>query len=172
VRATFFIQGRWAEAYPKTATSVVEAGHLIGSHSFYHARMPLLSDEGLATDVSDAERAIKELLGVDPRPWFRCPFGAGSDDPRVLAGLAALGYTDIGWNVSPDDWDIPSTQQTVEDRVVDGAVAYGDGAVVLMHTWPMPTVAAMAGMVQRLRDAGATFATVDQVPRPVPSRPE
>ena len=26
---------------------------------------------------------------LDPRPWFRCPFGAGHDDPRVLARLEA-----------------------------------------------------------------------------------
>ena len=28
---------------------------------------------------------------VDPRPWFRCPFGAGADDPRVLAAVMRLG---------------------------------------------------------------------------------
>ncbi len=39
-----------------------------------------------AADVRAAERAIIATTGIDPRPWFRCPFGAGSDDPRVLAG--------------------------------------------------------------------------------------
>ena len=28
---------------------------------------------------------IRETTGVDPRPWFRCPFSAGDDDPRVLS---------------------------------------------------------------------------------------
>ena len=54
VPATFFIQGRWAEAYPKLARSVAERGHLIGNHSFYHVRMPLLSPAGLATDIRSA----------------------------------------------------------------------------------------------------------------------
>ena len=70
-------------------------GHLIGNHSFYHARMPLLSNPGLATDVRAAERAIVTATGVDPRPWFRCPFGAGTDDPRVRAGIERLGYREI-----------------------------------------------------------------------------
>src|SRR5207245_2530366 len=84
IRATFFVQGRWAEAYPETARQLAPAGHLIGSHSFYHARMPLFNDEGFDTDVRDAQTAIEDILGVDPRPWFRCPFGTGADDPRVL----------------------------------------------------------------------------------------
>ena len=40
-RATFFIQGRWAEAFPELARSIAEAGHLVGDHSFYHARLPV-----------------------------------------------------------------------------------------------------------------------------------
>ncbi|HSS37005.1 MAG TPA: polysaccharide deacetylase family protein, partial [Patescibacteria group bacterium] len=59
VRATFFIQGRWAEAYPGTAARIAAAGHLIGSHSYYHARLTLFSDAGLAADISAAETAIR-----------------------------------------------------------------------------------------------------------------
>ena len=86
VPASFFVQGRWAEAYPELARSIGERGHLIGNHSFYHARMPLLSATGLSSDVRAAERAIIATTGIDPRPWFRCPFGAGSDDPGVAGG--------------------------------------------------------------------------------------
>ena len=51
VSATFFAQGRWVEAYPATAGRIAPAGHLVGSHSFYHARMPLFSDPGFDEDV-------------------------------------------------------------------------------------------------------------------------
>ena len=54
VTATFFVQGRWAEAYPDVARSIADGGHLVGNHSHYHARMPLLTDDGLATDIADA----------------------------------------------------------------------------------------------------------------------
>ena len=47
--------------------------------------MPLLSDDGLDQDLSDGQAAIVAATGSDPRPWFRCPFGDGHDDPRVLA---------------------------------------------------------------------------------------
>ena len=77
VRATFFIQGRWAEAEPRTARRIAEGGHLVGNHSHYHARMPLFHADGFLTDVNAAEAVIRDVVGVDPRPWFRCPFGAG-----------------------------------------------------------------------------------------------
>ena len=50
VRSTWFLQGRWVESVPELARRVAADGHLVGNHSFYHARMPLLSDDGLTTD--------------------------------------------------------------------------------------------------------------------------
>ena len=161
VRATFFVQGRWAEAYPDTARLIPPAGHLVGNHSYYHARMPLFSPAGFATDVRAAETVIGDVLGVDPRPWFRCPFGAGHDDPQVVSALAGLGYREVGWDVVPFDWERPADQ--VEAGVVDGVTAAGDGTVVLLHTWPASTGAALPAILHRLADAGATFVRVDEL---------
>jgi peptidoglycan/xylan/chitin deacetylase (PgdA/CDA1 family) len=165
VPGTFFVQGRWAEAYPATARRIVEAGHAVGSHSFYHARMPLLSDAGLEVDVGEAGRVLREIAGVDPRPWFRCPFGEGDDDARVLAALERLGYANVGWDVVAEDWDPRRTPAQVEDDVTAAATARGDGAVVLLHAWPDRTLAAVPGIAARLRDAGATFVRIDVLDR-------
>jgi len=163
VRASFFIQGRWAEAYSATARRIVAAGHLVGSHSHYHVRMPLLTADGLATDVRDAEEAIREHAGIDPRPWFRCPFGTGADDPVLVGRLAALGYREVGWHVSPEDWNPANSPVDVVRTVVDGVLEHGDGAVVLHHTWPDQTLAAIPEIVARLRDSGATLVGLDEL---------
>jgi peptidoglycan/xylan/chitin deacetylase (PgdA/CDA1 family) len=163
IRATFFVQGRWAEAYPATARRIGQDGHLVGSHSHYHARMPLLSAAGLATDVRDAEAAILEHVGVDPRPWFRCPFGAGGDDVKLIGRLEALGYREVGWDVSAEDWEPTNSAADVESTVVSGVTACGDGAVVLQHTWPNQTLAALPRIVAALRERGATFVGVDEL---------
>jgi peptidoglycan/xylan/chitin deacetylase (PgdA/CDA1 family) len=163
VHGSFFIQGRWAEAYPATARRIVIAGHLVGSHSHYHVRMPLLSADGLATDVMDAEEAIIEHAGVDPRPWFRCPFGAGADDPVVVGQLAALGYREVGWHITPEDWNPENSAADVTRTVVDGVIEHGDGAVVLHHTWPDQTLGAIPDIVERLRAEGATFVGIDEL---------
>src|SRR5918911_1873828 len=114
IRATFFVQGRWAKAYPDAARRIVSDRHLVGNHSHYHARMTLLSDDGIRTDVAAAEGAIGAITGTAPRPWFRCPFGDGSHDPRILGALEELGYRDVSWDVDPEDWN---EQRTTRDVV-------------------------------------------------------
>jgi len=161
IGATFFIQGRWAEAFPGVARSVAERGHLIGNHSFYHARMPLLSAAGLASDVQAAERAIVATTGVDPRPWFRCPFGAGTDDPKVLAGLQPLGYREVGWDVDGADWRPSRRGRGMAGQMVADTVRHGDGAVLLLHPWTSATSLGLDPLIAGLRDAGATFVRVD-----------
>jgi peptidoglycan/xylan/chitin deacetylase (PgdA/CDA1 family) len=168
VRGTFFIQGRWAEANPGAARRIADAGHVIGNHSFYHARMPLLTDAGLRTDVASAERVITDVTGVDPRPWFRCPFDAGSDDPRVLGALAELGYRNVAWNVEPKEWDVGRTGLIVERFVLDAVDRRGDGAVVLLHTWPEAALEALPAIVAGLRSRGANLVTVAELYPPVP----
>jgi peptidoglycan-N-acetylglucosamine deacetylase len=163
IRATFFVQGRWAEAYPATARRIGRDGHLVGSHSHYHARMPLLSAAGFEADVRAAEAALAEHAGVDPRPWFRCPFGTGGDDPLIAGRLEALGYREVGWNVTAEDWEPERSAADVAATVISGAVARGDGAVVLQHTWPDQTLAAMPKVLAALRERGATFVTIDEL---------
>jgi peptidoglycan/xylan/chitin deacetylase (PgdA/CDA1 family) len=170
VSATFFLQGRWAEAYPAVARSVATAGHLVGNHSHYHARMPLLSDDGLTEDIADAGRAIEDATGVDPRPWFRCPFGAGSTDPRVLDALTHAGYRHVGDHVAAEDWEPSRTGPVIAADLVAGTLAHGDGTVVLLHAWPRATLDALPGTIARLRDAGARFVRIDELDE-VPTRP-
>jgi peptidoglycan/xylan/chitin deacetylase (PgdA/CDA1 family) len=134
--------------------------------------MPLLSAAGLAEDVRDAEAAILAHAGVDPRPWFRCPFGAGADDPELVARIEALGYREIGWHVSSEDWQPTRSAAEVSDTVVDGAIQQGDGAVILQHTWPDQTLAAISEIGTRLRAAGATFVGIDELePGLLPTAP-
>jgi len=163
VTATLFVQGRWAEANPTTSARIGSSPHLVGSHSHYHVRMPLLTDAGIAEDLRDAEAAIRAATGAASRPWFRCPFGAGADDPRVLAAIAAAGYRDVGWDVDVEDWRVGRDAKDLEADIVTGAMAHGDGAVVLLHGWPDPTPEALPGIVARLRDAGADFVRVDEL---------
>jgi peptidoglycan-N-acetylglucosamine deacetylase len=166
IRATFFLQGRWVEAHGGNARRVADEGHLVGNHSFYHARMPLLSPEGFAEDVREAQRAIVEATGVDPRPWLRFPFGAGASSAEVVDRLPALGYRHIGWDVEVYEWEPGRTAREVADAAVRGATAHGDGAIVLLHTWPDPVAPALAEIAERLRATGARFVAVDELDLP------
>lgn len=163
VRATFFIQGRWAESQPATAKRIADEGHLVGHHSHYHARMPLLHDDGLRSDVLDAQAVIQAVTGKDPRPWFRCPFGSGADDERVLGVLEGLGYRNVHWHVELEDWEATSTGPMIAHGAIEGVREHGDGAVVLLHTWPGGTGEAVGPMIVGLRDIGASFVSIDEL---------
>ena len=161
VRATFFLQGRWVEASPGSARRVARDGHLIGSHSYYHARLPLLTDDGLKSDVEDAEVAIREVVGIDPRPWFRCPFLAGEDDPRVVGLLAELGYRVVPADIVLDDWEEERSGEVIATDAIEAVARMVDEgeteAIVLLHSWPTQTLDALPVMIDGLRASGATF---------------
>jgi peptidoglycan-N-acetylglucosamine deacetylase len=163
VRATFFLQGRWVEAYRDVGRAIADAGHRIGNHSHYHVRMPMLTPDGFAADVRAAERAIREHVGVDPQPWFRFPFGAGANDAEVRDRLVGSGYQHVGWDVDPQDWDTKATEDGVASSLTVGLAEAPGDAIVLLHAWPTPTARAVERILPRLRDAGATFVTVDEL---------
>lgn len=163
--ATFFVQARWATSRPDLARRIANEGHLVGHHSKFHTRMPLFSDAGIRADVEEGAREIIETTGHDPRPWFRCPFGAGHDDARVLALLTELGYRDVHWDVELADWEPWRTAADIERDAVELTLEHGEGAVVLMHTWPTPVAEALPTILARLSDAGARFVTIGDLER-------
>jgi peptidoglycan/xylan/chitin deacetylase (PgdA/CDA1 family) len=171
VPATFFLQGRWVESDPPLARRVAHAGHQIGSHSHYHARMGLFSADGFRTDVAAAESVIRRYVGVDPRPWFRLPFGAAATDARRIGLLSELGYRHVGWHVEPREWRTRATAAAVAASIRDGVSAHGDGAIVLLHTWPRPVPAALQLALPALAEAGARFVRVDELDLPAGLEP-
>ena len=158
VRATFFVQGRWARSAPEHARAITEEGHLLGNHSHYHAPMDALTEQAFADDLQEAEETLRTITGVDPRPWFRCPFGAGMNDPVLLERLDALGYRHVGWDVDPNDWSETRDAAAVEAAVLDRIE--GD-AIVLMHSWPDATAEALPRILAGLAARGIDFVTVD-----------
>jgi peptidoglycan-N-acetylglucosamine deacetylase len=162
--ATFFVQGRWAQAEPAIASRIARDGHLVGNHSHHHARLTMLTRAGIARDVRAAEEAIRGAAGVDPRPWFRCPFGAGANSERTARYLDGLGYVDVGWHVDGRDW-AGGTPGALASRVVRGTRGYGDGAVVLLHGWPAVTARALPAIVRALREDGVGLVRIDALDR-------
>jgi peptidoglycan/xylan/chitin deacetylase (PgdA/CDA1 family) len=168
VAASFFLQGRWAEAHPDRAQRIAMGGHLVGNHGHYHVRMPLLSAAGIRADIAQAESAIIDATGVDPKPWFRCAFGAGGQDARIQGLLLKAGYRHVGWDVEVEDWSPERTGRLIADAVVarvrDHRAAGGDEPrIVLLHTWPAGTAAGIEGIVTGLRNAGAELVRLDEL---------
>lgn len=136
----------------------------MGNHSHYHARMSLLTEAGLADDLARSEAAIGEVLGLDPKPWFRLPFGDGFDDPVLLGRLAGHGYRHVHWDIDGLDWRPEATAAEVA-AAIDGALRTGDATdpVVLLHAWPRITPGVVAEVVGRAADLGVRFVRLDEL---------
>ena len=146
------------------AHALVDGRHVIGSHGYYHGRMSHLTDEGIADDVQRAEEAIRQACGVDPRPWFRCPFGDGASDPRVLGSDRRRPATGTWAGTStartgpkarrPKGWSVASAR---------GSAGVGDGAVVLLHGWPAVTPTVVERLLASAADDGVAYVGIDEL---------
>jgi peptidoglycan/xylan/chitin deacetylase (PgdA/CDA1 family) len=149
VLATFFLQGRWASAHPRVARRIADEGHVIGSHSNAHVRMTRLSDQGIAAEVSESRERILDATGVDPTPYFRCPYGDGHEDPRVRAAIEGLQYRLIGWDVDAEDWNEAHDTTHLVAAVRAGLSARSSAPpIVLLHTWPAPTPSVVQQVIE------------------------
>ncbi len=168
VPATFFLQVDWACQHPGLARRTAAEGHLIGNHTLNH--LPLGDQpEHLTDQIETAAAIIRDLLpGVDSHPWFRLPYFNGRRSTPVRQAIAALGWEHIGCNCDASDWD-PAT--STPDKAVANVLAdyanLGPGpevpAVVMFHTWPHPTPAAVAALISTLREEGAVFVRIDEL---------
>ncbi len=71
-RATFFVLGWIADRYPALVRRIHDAGHELGSHSFWHRRVFTLDAEEFRRDTMLSLDAIESACGVRPR-GYRAP---------------------------------------------------------------------------------------------------
>ena len=168
VRGTFFLTGNWAVANPAGVAAIVGGGHRVGNHSMTHPGFTGLSDAAIGDQLARAQQAI-QAGGGDPRPLFRFPLG--ERDARTIATVNANGYLPVRWTVDTLGWKGSSggiTAQIVADRAL---ARLQPGEIVLMHIGSNPDdgttfdADALPGMIQRIRQAGYAFTTLDALLR-------
>jgi peptidoglycan-N-acetylglucosamine deacetylase len=72
--ATFFILGWIAERHPGLVKRIADAGHEIGTHSFWHRKVYELSPQEFHKDINDSLHALRAAVGPDlPIHGFRAP---------------------------------------------------------------------------------------------------
>lgn len=71
-RATFFVLGWVAERYPSLVSEIQSAGHDIGSHGYWHARVYELDPPGFVADLRRSLAAIR-AAGAANVTAFRAP---------------------------------------------------------------------------------------------------
>lgn len=166
--ATFGITGHWAHANPDLVRRMVEEGHQVINHTWSHGSFTGYSSGGAGVTGFDARQSeleetndviMREGGGYDTRPYWRPPYG--DLDDGVLRDLAALGYTlTIMWSCDSLGWN-GLTADEINARCTDTAEP---GDIILMHVGAASQdAAALPTMIERLRTAGFTFVTIEQM---------
>ncbi len=140
-RATFFLLGRNLERARDVALRMARDGHVLGNHTYSHARPDAIGAAQLVDEVGRTDALIAEVYRTagraPPRPIaVRLPYGPAPDDPRLLA-LASMGRTHTHWTADFQDWLDPAPDpSTLAARMrahIAAQAALGLAAVIDLH---------------------------------------
>jgi peptidoglycan/xylan/chitin deacetylase (PgdA/CDA1 family) len=159
VTATFFLTGKWVEAFPADAAAIGDR-YPIGNHTFGHLDLATLSDSEVVAEVKGGADAIRTATQVDARPLFRFPYG--SRDQRTIGIVNGLGYGSIRWTVDTLGWKGASEGQSVETVQSRVLSLLQPGEIVLMHVGAANDgttldADALAGVIDAIRAKGYGF---------------
>jgi peptidoglycan/xylan/chitin deacetylase (PgdA/CDA1 family) len=162
VKATFFIVGDMAKAFPDVVRREYAAGHTIGTHSASHPlHFDKLLGDRLDEQIDGGIAAVSAALG-DPAavaPFFRIPGLRRSE--TVEDALAARGLVVFGADAVADDWHHRISPAQIIERAMTRLEKHGRG-ILLLHDIHARTVAALPGLLRQLKERG--FRVVQVVP--------
>ena len=169
VPATFFLVGANAELNPDLVRRTVDEGHEIGSHSFTHPNLSVVSPQQFDLELSSTQRLLESLTGRSTL-LFRPPFAedvepATPEQAAPVARAGELGYYTVGMGIDPLDWQPGKTAQHIVDSTL-GQLHNQEGQIILLHDAGgvrSATVQALPMLLERLRGEGYRFVTVSNL---------
>ncbi len=115
----------------------------------------MLAEDEIINEISKTEYIIQNIIGVDPKPIIRFPYG--SFNTTVLKVAGSMGYMySILWSIDPRDWELPPSD-TIVKRILNHI---SNGAIILLHNHGAGTAAAFDIFIPALKEQQYEFITV------------
>jgi peptidoglycan/xylan/chitin deacetylase (PgdA/CDA1 family) len=154
VKATYFMVGQMAHAYPAIVRRIYNAGHTIGTHSQNHPfAFQNLSLQSVERQVDGGIESVDAALG-DPKavsPFFRIP-GLGRTN-AVEHFLESKGLVTWSADVDTNDWWRGTSASQIVKRAMRRLDAKGRG-ILLMHDIHPATAMALPMLLKELKANG------------------
>ena len=93
VKATFFTLGCVAERHPAMVRRMVERGHELASHGYWHERASAQSPEQFREDIGHARKLLEDMSGVQVRGYRAPSFSIGPGNLWAFDIIREQGYT-------------------------------------------------------------------------------
>jgi peptidoglycan-N-acetylglucosamine deacetylase len=163
IRGTFFVIGKWVEAFPQAFERIVRANHVIGNHSYEHHY-----------HLSDYDRAEAVITNITAR---RTIFGRAHAFDYGALGQTLFGQMPttriVDADVNPRDYAQTDSASIVRDVLEDTNLGPGsvidlhDGSeqedVALRHSRPLPMIEALPAIIDGLRAKGFQIVGLDEM---------
>ncbi|PYJ20400.1 MAG: hypothetical protein DME99_10110, partial [Verrucomicrobia bacterium] len=133
VKAAFFLVGVNAERYPELVRRIVNEGHEIGNHTYYHPNLALCWPEHIRLELNATQLLLETITGR-ATTLFRPPYAADTS-PTQLSELTPLqiaedlNYLGVLESIDPQDWAKPGADIILR-RVKQQR---RDGSIILLH---------------------------------------
>ena len=166
VKAAFFLVGVNAERYPNLVRRIVDEGHEIGNHTYYHPNLALCWPEHVRLELNATQLLIQTLTGRGTT-LFRPPYAADTQ-PARLADLMPLqiaqdqNYLVVLENIDPQDWAKPGADVILQ-RIKQQR---HDGNIILLHDAGgdrSQTVEALPRIIEYLQARNDTIVPVSKL---------
>ncbi|HEV2965977.1 MAG TPA: glycosyltransferase, partial [Chthoniobacterales bacterium] len=163
VKAAFFLVGVNAEKYPGLVRRIVNEGHEIGNHTYYHPNLALAWPEHVRLELNATQLLLESITGR-ATTLFRPPYAADTQPSQIselmpLQIAQDLNYLVVLENIDPQDWAKPGADIIVQ-RVKQQR---RDGSIILLHDSGgdrSQTVAALPRILEWLRTRGDTIVPI------------
>lgn len=155
VKTTFFVGGTWVEKNEETLKKIVEYGHEIGNHGFFHKDHDKINFERNREEIQATHELVKAVCGVEMN-LFAPPSGAYNETTLQVA--QNLGYATIMWSKDTIDW-----RDQDENLIFKRATKnISGGDLVLMHP-TRATVNTLDKIIKQILNQNLTVAPVSEV---------
>jgi peptidoglycan/xylan/chitin deacetylase (PgdA/CDA1 family) len=101
VTTTFFVGGQWVEKESEMLMKIIDAGHEIGNHGYFHKEHEYLDYNQNYDEINVNHNLVKVLTNVEMN-LFAPP--SGSFNKSTLQAAKNLGYQTIMWTKDTIDW--------------------------------------------------------------------
>ena len=140
VLATFFVVGWVAEKHPDVVRAIINDGHHVGCHSYWHRNIYDLTPEAFREDTLKAKTVLESICGREITAYRAPSYSITKKSLWALDILSALGFK-VDSSIFPirhDIYGIPDSprfrynlpQQGMEEFPISTAVFFGQNIPV------------------------------------------
>lgn len=153
VRATFFLLGKNVKENQELVQRMQAEGHLLGNHTYNHVQLNKIPETTARQEILKTNNEIYEATGKYPE-YMRPPYGAWKKNMELCVEMLP-----VFWDIDTLDWK----SQNVDAILKTAGEEPEDGSIILMHDEYQTSVEAALLLIDRLKEKGYEFVTVDEL---------